>query len=76
MVIKYSEERKKSARKTSEKWLNCVLTVRDDEQEVFDVVGNDDDATGMADLGAVDADITLSTFIYTYLHLSSYLIGT
>ena len=53
-----------------------MLTVRDDKQEVFDVMGNDDDVTRMADLSAVDADITLSTFIYTYLPLSSYLIGT
>ena len=43
-----------------------MLTVRDDEQRVFDVVGNSEGATGIADcLGRVDADITLSTLIYT-----------
>ena len=42
-----------------------MLTVRDDEQRGFDVVGNDDGATGIAAcLVWVDADITLSTLIY------------
>jgi len=42
-----------------------MLTVQDDEQRGFDVMGNDDSATGIAAcLVWVDADITLSTLIY------------
>ena len=43
-----------------------MLTVWDNEQRVFDVVGNSEGVTRIADcLGQVDADITLSTLIYT-----------
>ena len=50
----------------SEKWRSCMLTVRDNEQGVSDIVGNNDGVTGIVDcLVWVDADITLSTLIYT-----------
>ena len=41
-----------------------MLTMRDDEHEVPDVMGNDDGMTGIADCLIQVADITLSTLIY------------
>jgi len=42
-----------------------MLTVRDNEQRGFNIVGNNDGVTRIAAcLVWVDADITLSTFIY------------
>jgi len=42
-----------------------VLTVREDEQRGFDIMGNNDGMTRIAAcLVWVDADITLSTLIY------------
>ena len=33
----------------SEKWQSCMLTVRNNEQGVSNIMGNNDDATGIAD---------------------------